>query len=86
MLSVSEIGCDIVPLKKLCFKIIMKCLKKVKIFEGPVLPYSFSPIDCSVIKIVRKTKNEILITNYKYLDNQTGDRLVNGFLTDLQVL
>ena len=66
---------------------IMKCLKKVKIFEWPVLPYLFSSIDCSVIKTVRKTENEILISNHKYLDNQTGDWLVKvmGFLTDLKV-
>ena len=32
-------------------------------------------------------KNEISISNHKYLDNQTGDRLVKvmGFLTDLKV-
>ena len=69
---------------------IMKCLKKVKkIFERPVLPYSFSPIDCrsSVMKTVKKTKNEILISNHQYLDNQTDDRLVKvmGFLTDIKV-
>ena len=39
---------------------------------------SVCDIDCSV---------EILISNHKYLDNQTGDRLVKvmGFLTDLKV-
>ena len=72
---------------KLRFKMIMKCLKKVKFFEWPVLPYSFSPIDCSVIKTVRKTQNLISMSNHKYLDNQTGDLLVKvmGFLTDLKV-
>ena len=41
VLSVSMIWCNIEALKKLCFKMIMKCLKKVKIFEWPVLSYSF---------------------------------------------
>ena len=52
-----------------------------------MLPYSFSQIDGSVMKTVRKTQNLVLITNHKYLDNQTGDRLVKvmGFLTDLNV-
>ena len=42
-----------------------------------------SPIDCSVIK----TAFEISISSHKYLDNQTGDRLVKvmGFLTELKV-
>ena len=59
----------------------------MKIFEWPVLAYSFSTIDCSVIKTIRKTKNEISISNHKYLNNQTGDRLVKvmGFLTDIKV-
>ena len=64
---------------------IKKCLKKIKIFELPVLPYSFSPIDCSVMKTVKKTQNMVSISNHKYLDNQTGDGLVKimGFQTDL---
>ena len=34
-----------------------------------------------------KTKNKIWISNHKYLDNHTGDRLVKvmGFLTDVKV-
>ena len=66
---------------------IKKCLKKGKTFEWPVSPYSFSPIDCSVMKTVWQTQNLILIFNHKYLDNQTGVRLVKvmGFLTDLKV-
>ena len=84
--------CDMVeywsPIKKLRFKMIMMCLKKVKIFEWwPVLPYSFSPIDCSVMKTVEKTQNQISIFNHRYLDNQTGDQLVKvmEFLNDLKV-
>ena len=66
----------------------MECLKKVKIFEWPVLPYSFSPRDCSVIKNVGKTVFEISISNHKYLDNQRWDLLVKviAFLTDLNVI
>ena len=60
MLSIFVIWWNIVALKKLRFKIIMKCLKKSK--NLLVLPYSFSPIDCSIIKTVRKTKNEISIS------------------------
>ena len=88
MLSVSVIWCNIEALKKNhASKWSMKCLKKVKIFEWPVLPYSFSPIDCSVMKTVRKTQNLISISNHKYLDNQTGDWFVKfmRFLTGLKV-
>ena len=62
---------------------IKKCLKKVKIL---VLPFSFSPIDCSVMKTVWQTVFKICNSNYKYLDNKTSDRLVKvmGFLTDLK--
>ena len=39
------------------------------------------------MKTVWQTQNSISIFNHKYLDNQTGDRLVKvmGFLTDLKV-
>ena len=39
------------------------------------------------IKTVGKTVFEISISNHKYLENQTGDRLVKviGFLNDLKV-
>ena len=79
--------CHFEALKELRFKMIEKCLEKVKIFEWPVLPYSFSPIDCSVRKTVRKTQNLISISNHRFLENQTGDWLVKvmGFLTDLKV-
>ena len=61
--------------------------KKVKIFVWPVLPYSFSPIDCSVMKTVWQTVFKICNFNHKYLDNQTGDLLIKvmEFLTDLKV-
>ena len=88
VLSVSVIWCNIEALqKKMLFKMIKKCLKKVKTFEWPVLPYSFSPVDYSVMKTVWHTQNLISIFNHKYLDNQTDDRLVKviGFLTDLKV-
>ena len=87
VISVCDNGVILKPQQKLRFKIILKCLKKVIICEWPVLPYSFLPIGCSVIKTDRKTKNEISISKHKYLDNQTGDRLVKfmGFLNDLKV-
>ena len=46
------------------------------------------PIDCSVMETVRKSQDLVSISNHKYLDNQTGDRLfkVMGFLTDLKGL
>ena len=67
---------------------IKKCLKKLKTFEWPVLPYSFYPIVCSVMKNVWQAQILILIFNHKYLDNQTGDWLVKimGFLADLKVI
>ena len=73
--------------KKLRFKMIKKWLKKVKIFAWPDSPYSFSPIDWSVMKTVWQTQNLVSISNHKYIDNQTGYRLVKvmGFLTDLKV-
>ena len=82
--------CDMVVYwspKKLRFKMINKCLKKQKTFECPVLLYSLSPIDCSVMKTVWQMQNLISIFNHKYLDNQTVDRLVKimGFLTDIKV-
>ena len=76
VLWVSVVWCNIEALQKSRFKMIMKCLKKVKIFEWPVLPYSFSPVACGAMN-----------PDHKYLDNQTGDRLVKvmKFLTDLNV-
>ena len=55
IISVCDIVCNIEALEKLRFKMIMKCLKRVKIFGCPVLPYSFPPMDCSDMKTVRKT-------------------------------
>ena len=68
---------------KFCIKMIMKCLPPPK-KKKPVLPYSVFQIDCSGIKTVRTANFLISISNHKYLDNQTGDRLVKvrGFLTD----
>ena len=48
MLSVSVIGCKNEALKKTNFKSIIKCFKKVKMCKWPEIPYSYSPIDCSV--------------------------------------
>ena len=86
-LSLSVIWCNIEALNKLRFKMIKKCLKKVNIFELPALPYSIFLIDCSVMKTVLQTVFKICNSNHKYLDNQTGNRLVKvkGFLTDLKV-
>ena len=62
-------------------------LQKVKVFEWPVLSYSFTPIDYRVIKTVGKTVFDIYNSNHKFLDNQKGDRHVKGmgFMTDLKV-
>ena len=50
MLSVSVIWCNnIEALKNCASKWSWSATKIVKIFEWPVLPYSFSPIDCSAI-------------------------------------
>ena len=67
--------------KKMDFKVIMRF--RVTSF----LPYSFSPIECNGMRTVRKTHNLISIYNHKYLDNQTGNRLVKvmGFMFALEV-
>ena len=78
MLSVSVIWCNIEAIlipNKIVFQnheVPQKCKKSLS--EQFYHTY-FPPIDCSVIKTVRKTTNEILISNHKYLDNRTGDRL-----------
>ena len=69
-------------------KMIKKCLKKVKTFVSDrFLTYSFSPIDCSVMKTRLANAKFDFNFNHKYLDNQTGNQLVKvmGFLTDLKV-
>ena len=51
------------------YKTIMKWLNKAKIFEWQVLPYLFSPIDCSVIKKRWENIFEISNSNHNYLDS-----------------
>ena len=65
---------------------IMKCFKKLKISDWPVLSYLFSPTDFSVVKNAGKTVFKISNFNHKYFDHQTGDRLVKvmGFLSHLK--
>ena len=48
MQSVSLVRCKNEALKKLYFKSIIKCFKRVKIDKWPDSPYSFSPIDYCV--------------------------------------
>ena len=48
LLSVSVIWSKNETLKKLHFESVIKCFEEVKIYKWPDLPFSFSPIDCSV--------------------------------------
>ena len=59
------IRCKNEALKKLYFKSIIKCFKRVKIDKWPDLPCSFLPIDCCV----RINGYSVAIFSHRYLDS-----------------
>ena len=87
VLSVSVIWCYIEALNKIPLQNDQEVPQKSKNLWVTGFTILVFPIDCTVMKTVCQTQNLISIFNHKYLDNQTGDRLVKvmEFLTELKV-
>ena len=61
-------GVKMKPWKKLYFKSIIKCFKRVKIDKWPDSPYSFFPID-DCVRMVSQTFYSVVIFSHRFLDS-----------------
>ena len=69
MLRVSLVRCKHEALKKLYFKSIIKCFKRVKIEKWPDSPYSFPLIDYCVRINGQPTVYSVVIFSHRFLDS-----------------